>query len=116
MELLRNMAGGRKIAVLGDMMDLGDYSEGAHRQVGAMVAEYGTDILITKGNYSSWIADGAKKAGMPAQSIYHFPENRGVIQWMKDGLSSGDRILIKGSRAMKMEEIVAYLKGGTFFR
>ena len=114
MELLRNMAGGRKIAVLGDMMELGDYSERAHRQVGEMVAEYGTDILITKGNYSSWIADGAKEAGMPAQSIYDFPENQGVIQWMKDGLSDGDRILIKGSRAMKMEEIVAYLKGGDF--
>ena len=47
---------------------------------------------------------------MPAHSIYHLQTNREVIDWLRDALSGGDRILIKGSRAMQMEEIVAYLK------
>ena len=110
LKLLQDMEGGRKIAVLGDMLELGDYSRSAHRQVGEMAAVCGVDILITKGRDSAWIGEGAMEAGMPAHSIYHLQTNREVIDWLRDALSGGDRILIKGSRAMQMEEIVAYLK------
>ena len=49
---------------------------------------------------------------MNEQSIIHFENNQGVIQWLSTNLQQGDRILIKGSRGMHMEEVVSYLKDG----
>jgi UDP-N-acetylmuramoyl-tripeptide--D-alanyl-D-alanine ligase len=75
-----------------------------------MAAKSGIDILVAKGRDSIWIGEGAMEAGMPAESIYHMQDNQDVIDWLNDRLSEGDRILIKGSRGMQMEQIVAYLK------
>jgi UDP-N-acetylmuramoyl-tripeptide--D-alanyl-D-alanine ligase len=110
LRILQEMEGGRKIAILGDMLELGEYSQKAHRQVGEMAAKSGIDILVAKGRDSIWIGEGAMEAGMPAESIYHMQDNQDVIDWLNDRLSEGDRILIKGSRGMQMEQIVAYLK------
>jgi UDP-N-acetylmuramoyl-tripeptide--D-alanyl-D-alanine ligase len=112
LKILQEMEGKRKIAILGDMLELGEYSEAAHRQVGEMAAEHGVDVLVTKGQDSAWIGEGAVHAGMPAQSVYHMQSNEEVIDWLKNSLSQGDRILVKGSRGMQMEQVVAYLKNG----
>jgi len=115
LKILRDMEGKRKIAVLGDMMELGDYSPGAHRQVGQMAVDNEVDILITKGKDSAWIGEGAMESGMPARFIHHRQSNEEVIEWQKKGLIDGDRILVKGSRSMQMEEITEFLKNGRLY-
>mgnify|MGYP003732702807 CR=1 FL=1 len=112
LNVLKGMDGTRKIAILGDMLELGEYSASAHRQVGKTVAESGVNILVTKGRDSCWIGEGAIQAGMNEQSIIHFENNQGVIQWLSTNLQQGDRILIKGSRGMHMEEVPIYYQVG----
>jgi UDP-N-acetylmuramoyl-tripeptide--D-alanyl-D-alanine ligase len=112
LHILRDMKGTRKIAILGDMLELGDYSLSAHKQIGKAALECGVHILITKGQHSSWIGEGAVEAGMQASNIFHREDNEGVINWLAGNIREGDRILIKGSRGMHMEEIVSYLKSG----
>lgn len=112
LKILQDMDGDRRIAILGDMLELGEYSSNAHKQVGKMVVSCKTDILITKGKDSEWIGEGAISAGMPAGSIIHLQSNQEVIERLNTVLLSGDRILVKGSRGMHMEEIVGYLKNG----
>ena len=112
LNVLKEMDGTRKIAILGDMLELGEYAPSAHRQVGKTVAECGVHLLITKGRNSSLIGEGALKAGMDERNVIHFDENPGVIRWLSSNLRKGDRILVKGSRGMHIEEIVSYLKNG----
>jgi len=107
--ILSQSKGKRKIAVLGDMLEMGHYSEKAHRDVGAVVAEYGIDILITRGRDSRWIGEQAKELGMNTECIHNCVDNEDVINLLGTIIKEGDTILVKGSRGMKMEEIVSYL-------
>lgn len=112
LHILKDMKGSRKIAILGDMLELGDYSRQAHRQTGQMAAKYGVHILFTRGQDSAWIGEGAVEAGMQAKAVFHSSDNQGVIHWLENNLQEGDRILVKGSRGMHMEKIVSYLNNG----
>ncbi|HHT64752.1 MAG TPA: UDP-N-acetylmuramoyl-tripeptide--D-alanyl-D-alanine ligase, partial [Clostridiales bacterium] len=112
LQILKDMEGSRKIAVLGDMLELGEYSRQAHKQTGRMAAECGVHVLLTRGQDSVWIGEGAVEAGMQAEAVFHSSDNRGVIHWLENNLQEGDRILVKGSRGMQMEEIVSYLNNG----
>jgi len=94
----------RKIAVLGDMLELGDYSSKGHRDVGRICAE-NADILIACGTSSEDTAKGALEAGMEENKVYYFATTPEAISYIKNILKTGDTILIKGSRGMKMEEI-----------
>lgn len=109
--VLKDMQGNRKIAVLGDMLEMGNYAEQAHREVGQAVAG-NIDFLITRGHASRWIGEGARAAGMPKSSIHHLGCNKDVINLLGTFVQSGDTILVKGSRGMKMEEVVSYLLKG----
>jgi len=108
--ILSQSKGNRKIAILGDMLEMGDYSEKAHRDVGTAVAQRGVDILITRGNESRKIGEQAKQCGMDDRYIYNCSSNKDVIELLGTMIQQGDTILVKGSRGMKMEEIVSYLK------
>lgn len=113
LSVLKDMPAVRRIAVLGDMLELGDYAEEGHRQVGRAVVESKVDLLITRGEASRWIGMEAQAAGMPPSSIYHCSCNKDVINLLSTIVHSGDTILVKGSRGMRMEEVVSYLlKGG----
>jgi UDP-N-acetylmuramoyl-tripeptide--D-alanyl-D-alanine ligase len=112
LHILRDMEGSRKIAILGDMLELGDYSFSAHKETGKTAIECGVNILITRGQDSAWIGEGAMEAGMQPSNVFHSEDNEGVINWLAGNLQEGDRILVKGSRGMRMEEIVSYLKNG----
>lgn len=107
--ILSQSKGNRKIAILGDMLELGHYSEKAHRDVGTAVVEHGIDILITRGKDSRWIGEQARKLGMDAKNIYNCADNRDVINLLDTMVKEGDTILVKGSRGMRMEEIVSHL-------
>ncbi|SHE38726.1 UDP-N-acetylmuramoyl-tripeptide--D-alanyl-D-alanine ligase [Caldanaerobius fijiensis DSM 17918] len=102
--------GFKTIAVLGDMKELGDYSYIAHRDVGKYVHQKGIDILVSVGRFAGYIADGALECGMEPERIYKADDNREAIELLKKILKKGDVILVKGSRAMMMEEITSFLR------
>ena len=103
---------GRAVAVLGNMYELGPETVSEHRAVGEYAAALQIDYLITVGDLAVEIARGARDAGLPEAQIGVFDENRNVIAFMRDFVSSRDLVLVKGSRAARMEEIVASLSEG----
>ncbi|MEA3338641.1 MAG: UDP-N-acetylmuramoyl-tripeptide--D-alanyl-D-alanine ligase [Chloroflexota bacterium] len=99
---------GRKIAVLGDMLELGDYEQEGHEKVGFRVLDV-ADVLITVGTRGRIIGETALRWGMPADCVHIVEENGEVIALLEQMVVGDDVILIKGSRAMAMEEIVNVL-------
>lgn len=97
---------GRKIAVFGDMLELGAESENDHRRVGEMVHDLKIDYLFVIGERSRDIARGAIQAGMSEDKIFHFPKTLEAGIFLQERLKIGDVVLVKGSRGMKMEQIV----------
>ena len=113
-ELAGREQGGRKIAVLGDMYELGAYEEEAHKLVGRRAGDV-VDLLVTVGQLGQIIGREAVKAGMPSESVHVVDTNADAIQVLLSlmGDASGnDMILIKGSRGLAMEEIVTALQRG----
>lgn len=105
---------GRKIAVLGDMYELGTYEEEGHKAVGRRARDV-VDILVTVGRLARIIGEEAIKAGMDPRSVYLVETKDQAIQLLQALIQPtpvGDKILIKGSRGMVMEEIVAALQKG----
>lgn len=109
-QALRTLVGlkgaGRTVAVLGDMLELGEFTRPAHIQIGRLVSGLGVDYLFTLGRASTNFACGASESGMNEENIYTGSGHQEVVSKLKSIISEGDHILIKGSRAMKMELIV----------
>ncbi len=112
LKILEDMKGSRKIAILGDMLELGEYTNDAHKLVGKWVADCGVNVLITVGKAGIWTTEAAIKSGMDSNAVFHKNSNREIAHWLKDNLQQGDCVLVKGSRGLKMEEIVSYLRQG----
>lgn len=107
---LEEMGGsGRRIAVLGDMLELGESSAELHHEIGKFAAGH-CDFLILLGEESKEIAAGAHRAGMAAASIVLCSNHEEVARKLIESVQPGDRIIIKGSRGMKMEKITAELR------
>ncbi len=104
--------GGRKIAVLGNMLELGDFAVDSHKNVGKWVKEEKIDCLVTVGDMAKNIALGATEAGFDKNKIYQFETNQEAIEGLGKILENGDCVLIKGSRGMKLEEIADALYEG----
>jgi UDP-N-acetylmuramoyl-tripeptide--D-alanyl-D-alanine ligase len=100
---------GRKIAVLGDMLELGQYEAQGHETVGARAAQV-ADALITFGTRAHMIASAARKNGMNTLAIVEYEDVNEVIDWLKKNLSEKDNVLIKGSRGLRMDRIIAVLE------
>ena len=96
----------RRIAVLSDMNELGDLSEFYHRELGKKVAEYGFSLLCTWGKKAALIAEGARQAGMMGDKVLHFESRSELIDFVLGILTENDAVLVKGSRTMKMEDVV----------
>ncbi|MDW7673624.1 MAG: UDP-N-acetylmuramoyl-tripeptide--D-alanyl-D-alanine ligase [Bacillota bacterium] len=111
LKILNNLNGIRKIAVLGDMYELGAQAESGHREVGAVFSSLELDILVTIGGLASHIADSAKEQGFAAQQCWHFNNNQEATEFLEKIITEADVVLIKGSRGMKMEEIINKLAG-----
>lgn len=94
----------RKVAILGDIRELGDYSESIHRKIGKNIK---CDLVVTIGNFAKFISEEALKRGIEA---YHFDSKDCFFEKMDSILKEGDTILIKASFAMGFEEIVLKLK------
>lgn len=101
---------GRRVACLGDMMELGTISESAHRGVGELVPANKVDCLITVGERARLIAEGAGKAGMASDCIYSFKNNEELCESLADILEDDDVILLKASRSMRLEQVAEYME------
>ncbi len=100
---------GRRVAVLGDMLELGEYEEKGHRLVGARVAGI-ADLLITIGKRAHWIADEAQTVGMPDEQVIELEDSQDAVTYLEERVEEGDVILVKGSRGMRMDRIVSALE------
>lgn len=103
LEYLENYDGIRKIAVLGDMFELGEFSEELHRNVGKEVAKRNIDILICSGKNSKYIIEEAEKN--PKIKTYYFNNNEQIVEKISQESRNGDIILVKASNGMKFFEI-----------
>lgn len=101
---------GRRIAVLGDMLELGPAARDFHHEVGAMAAGR-ADWLFTLGDLAREIAVGAAAHGLPAERIVSTDTVEALVEKLRSVIKDGDRLLIKGSRGMRMERITALLRG-----
>jgi UDP-N-acetylmuramoyl-tripeptide--D-alanyl-D-alanine ligase len=100
---------GRKIAVLGDMLELGPYERQGHEMVGMRVAQV-AKTLITLGPRAHMIAESARRAGMKPSSILEFEELEPIVDWLNKNITTTDAVLIKGSHGLRMERITASLE------
>ena len=110
-EYLRDIKDGRKIAVLGDMFELGEFEQELHERVGEEIYKNKIDILVTVGNASKDIANKAKNLGMKEENIFVYNTKEEAIKTLKNIIKENDYILIKASNRMKFDEIVKELEG-----
>lgn len=96
----------RKIAVLGDMLELGEYSQKLHEQVGKEVYQNKIDVLMCSGEKAEYIAKRAKELGMPEENIYYFKNKEEMTNKLKEIMKQGDIILLKASNGMRFFDIV----------
>ena len=100
---------GRKIAVLGDMLELGPYEKQGHEMVGMRSAQVVT-TLLTLGARARMIADAARRAGLKPSHIFEFEKPEMIVDWLNKNLTSNDAVLIKGSHGLRMDRITAALE------
>ena len=102
-EFLENYTGIRQIAVLGDMFELGEFSEELHRKVGIEVSNKKINLLICSGENSKYIIEEAEKNSQI--TVYYFNNNEQIVDKLKQELKNGDVVLVKASNGMKFFEI-----------
>ena len=100
---------GRKVAVLGDMLELGPYERGGHEMVGLRAAQV-ANILLTLGERAHIFAEAARRAGMKKSAILEFDEYDPLVEWLKANLTKNDAVLIKGSHGLRMDRITSLLE------
>ncbi len=100
---------GNRIAVLGDMLELGPYERQGHEMVGLRAAQV-VKTLLTLGPRGHLIAQAARRAGMKSSRVVEFDEAEPVIDWLKKNLSKEDVVLIKGSHGLRMDRITSALE------
>lgn len=101
---------GRRVFVCGDMLELGRESTQLHREIGKTVAQLNIDLLWTVGKYSAEIAHAARLSGMSENQIVSFKDVADISDTEINELKESDMVLIKGSRGMRMENIIEKLK------
>jgi UDP-N-acetylmuramoyl-tripeptide--D-alanyl-D-alanine ligase len=107
---LGGLPAGRKVAVLADMLELGEDEREFHRQAGAAVVRTGWDILVAVGPLAAHIAEEAATSGMPRGNILTFPDSRAAAAEVNVVVRDGDLVLVKGSRGMRTDLIVDKLR------
>lgn len=103
---------GRKVAVLGDMLELGRYENQGHQKVGIRAAEV-VDVLVTVGQLAEIIAKAAADAGFQKENIYSFADSAGAENFLQQYLTKNEVVLVKGSRGMRLDKIVTSLEVGS---
>lgn len=104
-DTLFDIGGERRIAVLGDMLELGDIAVEEHQNIGRILAEKGLDYLFTYGELGAYIGEGAKASGMDNSSIYIYQDKEKLIKTLLEIITANDTILVKASRGMELEVV-----------
>ena len=104
LSVLKALPNARKIALLGDMLELGGASESGHRETGEWAADAGVSLLIAYGPHSAAMAEAAKNRGI---ATVHCQTAAEVLQYLQQSVRPGDAVLAKASHAMKLDEILA---------
>ncbi len=105
---LLNDLGGRRIAVLGDMLELGSYTEMGHKLIARRAASVAS-LFVAIGEMAEWMAQEAQDAGLPADAIFATRERGEAVAWLKERLQPEDMVLVKGSRGLRLDELVTQL-------
>jgi UDP-N-acetylmuramoyl-tripeptide--D-alanyl-D-alanine ligase len=100
---------GRRIAVIGDMLELGEHEERFHREAGAQMPK-SIDVVLGVGRRSRFLLDGAREAGFAASALHHFEDAQAAGRFLVDFIQAGDLVLIKGSRGVGLDRAVAILE------
>ena len=109
LQTLRDLpCAGRRVAVLGDMAELGESSQAAHAEVGRRAAEFHVDQLFTVGRQAAEIASAARRGGL--RGVVETPEVETAVRAVRDFARPGDVVLVKASRAMRLERIAEALR------
>lgn len=107
LEILKKDNGKRKIAIIGDIFELGEFSENIHRIVGAELIQSGVDIVILIGKETKYTLKYLEENNY--ENKYHFDNEKDSYEFISSLLQSGDTVLLKGSHAMNLKNIVLYL-------
>ena len=113
LDVLCAVSKGRRIACLGEMLELGDESASLHRAVGEYLGKIGVDLLFTVGFFGEAIAEGAMNAGLPRERVLVCPDREAIevlCERLCASLAPNDTLLIKGSRGVRLERVIEYLK------
>ena len=107
-------AKGKKIAILGDMFELGDGAIGAHQQIGKLAEALAVDFLLVAGKYAKYVKDEAVASGLSEDHVIDFKDKEALHEYLSQNplnneLERGDVLLVKGSRGMKMETVIPFL-------
>ena len=96
---------GRRFAVLGDMLELGQLAAAEHASIGRLVAERKVDRLLLRGELSRHVMNAAVGAGMRAEAVSQHDDHEDIVKTLKNEVRAGDLILVKGSQGMRMEQV-----------
>ena len=107
LKTLREIEANKRIAVLGDMLELGDYSKDLHLNVGKMVADNSIDWVLAYGNHAKYYVEGALNNG--AKNALLFDNKDEMAQFLSSFANDGDAVLFKGSRGMKLEDVINFV-------
>jgi UDP-N-acetylmuramoyl-tripeptide--D-alanyl-D-alanine ligase len=99
-------SGGRKIAVLGDMLELGKWTEQAHLEIGTLAAGCDLSLLVTVGESAPLVAESAVQAGMNPDNVWTVTSAEQAAEILRCFLREGDFVLVKGSRRLQMERVL----------
>jgi len=105
LETLDVMVGKRKIAVLGDMLELGKFTDEAHRTIGVKASNI-AHVLVLVGPRSKFIGNGALESGFAKKDIFHFDTSDMVGEYLAEHIKKGDIVLLKGSQGIRLEKAV----------
>ncbi|MFH1192844.1 MAG: UDP-N-acetylmuramoyl-tripeptide--D-alanyl-D-alanine ligase [Candidatus Jorgensenbacteria bacterium] len=110
LETMKGLKASRKIAVLGDMLELGKFTLSAHEDLGKRAAK-AADMLVAIGHAAKFIAEAAQSAGMPKAHIHSFLTLREVAEYLEDTIKAGDLVLFKASQGVRLERVLKQFLG-----
>ena len=109
LDTLKGLPGKRRVAVLGDMLEIGKYTLEAHERVGRLAGKF-VDVLATVGPRAKFIAESAQEAGLRRSKIFSYDTADEALKPVQDLIRKGDLILVKGSHAMELDKVVEEIK------
>lgn len=107
LEMLRDIRALRKVAIVGDMLELGSYAPAAHEAIGRLATQLGIDQVIAVGEYAECVARGVKETRESAVATYRTVQE--LLEGLPSMLQTGDGVLVKGSRRLNLEQVTEFL-------